>query len=147
MKRNSSPQLTAARALVELLANRPELETIVWTVGEQPGVLIGHHVGGDGTGELVDAVAAVTGGTVVRSTATLAGNRQGAAHLVATYRDVPVKVWASYPLSDARGLTVNDYRELLASRPLGTLLCLPGGAGASAGVTIPQRDSRAGDHA
>lgn len=127
MKRDSSPQLAAATALVELLTARPELDLIVWTVGEQPGVLIGHHIGVDGNGEIVDDVAAVTGGTVARSTATRGEDRQGAAHLVATYRDVPVKVWASYPLPDANGLFAADYRELFTGRQIGTLVCLPGG--------------------
>ena len=128
MKRDSSPQLAAATALVELLTDRPELDMIVWTVGEQPGVLIGHHIGEDGNGEVVDAVAAVTGGTVARSTAHRGDDRQGAAHLVATFRDVPVKVWASYPLPGRDGLTSTDLREVLTGRALGTLVILPGGA-------------------
>lgn len=128
MKRDSSPQLAAATALVELLTGRPELDRMTWTVGEQPGVLIGHHVGDSGNGELVDAVAAVIGGTVARSTATRGEDRQGAAHLVTVYRGVPVKVWASYPLPDAHGLTSADLRELFAGRTIGTLVCLPGGA-------------------
>lgn len=128
MKRDSSPQLAAATALVELLTARPELDRMTWTVGEEPGVLIGHHVGYDGNGELVDVAADVIGGTVARSTANRGEDRQGAAHLVAVYRDVPVKVWASYPLPDAHGLTSTDLRELFAGRALGTLVCLPGGA-------------------
>jgi hypothetical protein len=128
MKRDSSPQLAAATALVELLTARPELDRITWTVGEQPGVLIGHHIGENGTGELVDAVAEITGGTVARSTANRGEDRQGAAHLVTVYRDVPVKVWASYPLPDAHGLTSADLREILTRRALGTLVCLSGGA-------------------
>jgi hypothetical protein len=127
MKRDSSPQLAAAAALVELLTAHPELSAIVWTIGGDAGVLTGDHVGQDGRGELVDAVAAVTGGTVARSTATIGDDRQGASHLVAVYCGVPVQVSASYPLPDARGLTSSDLRDLLAGRRLGTVVCLPGG--------------------
>jgi hypothetical protein len=128
MTHNPSPQLAAATALVELLKASPELHSITWTVGDPTGVLCGRYFAEDGTGEIVDAVAAITGGTVARSTATRAEDRQGAAHLVVIYRGVPVKVWASYPLPDARGLLAADYRELFTRRRLGTLVCLPGGA-------------------
>lgn len=128
MKRDSSLQLTPAAALVELQADRPELHSITWTIGDQPGVLSGHHIGETGRGELVDVVADVTGGTVAHSSVNRDGDRQGVAQIVSAYKGVPVQVWASYPLPDAHGLTSVDYRELFAGRQLGALVCLPGGA-------------------
>lgn len=128
MKHDSSLQLTPAAALVELQAARPELHEITWTIGEQPGVLCGHHIAETGRGELIDIVAAVAGGTVAHSSVSRDSDRQGVAQVVTTYRGVPVQAWASYPLPDSHGLTSGDLRELFAGRSLGTLVCLPGGA-------------------
>lgn len=128
MKNDSSLQLTPAAALVELQAARPELHAITWTIGEQPGVLSGHHIGETGRGELMDVVADVAGGNVLHFSVSRDGDRQGVAQVVAIYRGVPVEVWASYPLPTATGLMSGELREMFAGRRLGTLVCLSGGA-------------------
>ncbi|MEW2568424.1 hypothetical protein [Streptomyces sp. NPDC047070] len=128
MNQNPSPELAPALALVNLLAASPELHSIIWTVGETPGILSGRHTGESGTGELVDAVAAVTGGTVARSSLSRGDDRHGTAQLVTTYHGASLHVWASYPLPGIDGLTSTDLRDLMASCPLGALVCLPGGA-------------------
>lgn len=128
MKHDSSLQLTPAAALVELQTARPELHEITWTIGEHPGVLSGYHIDETGHGALVDVVAALTDGTVVHSSVSRDGDRQGVAQVVATYKDVSLVVWASYPLPGARGLANTELHDVFAARQLGTLLCLSGGA-------------------
>lgn len=127
MNPNPSPAQTVAAVLARLLTERRELETLVWTVGETPGVLKGHLVASSGSAEVIDVCADLMGGTVVRSVTNRGGDRQGIAHLVTVYDGVPVEVWASYPLPDATGLTYADLHRLMTGRPLGALLCLPGG--------------------
>ncbi|MET8609706.1 hypothetical protein [Streptomyces misionensis] len=114
-------------ALARLVVQHPELTGLVWTVGETPGVLTGHQIAESGTGQIIDTCAEVMGGTVVRSVLTRGDDRQGVAQLVTMYDGVNVEAWASYPLPDDHGLTSADLRELFATRPLGELVCLPGG--------------------
>lgn len=128
MNQNPSPELAPSLALVSLLTARPELHALVWTVGEVPGVLSGHHTSETGTGELADVLAEVAGGTVAHSSVNRGDDRLGVAHVVTTFEGASVRMWASYPLPDARGLTSTDLREMFSARRLGTLLCLPGGA-------------------
>lgn len=127
MTQNSSPQLAVANALVGLLTAWPELDVLNWAVGEKPGVLLGTLTTETGNGEIVDMVSGFIGGTIGRSSVSRGGDGQGIAQLVATYEGVPVHVWASYPLPDNRGLTAADLRNLLVARPLGALVCIPGG--------------------
>lgn len=128
MKQDSSLQLTPAAALVELQAARPELHAITWTIGEQPGVLAGYHIDEAGHGALIDVVAAIVDGTVLHSSVSRDGDRQGVAQVVATYHGVSLVVWVSYPLTGARGRANSELHDVFARRQLGTLLCLPGGA-------------------
>lgn len=128
MNPNASPTQTVAAVLARLLSERPELEALTWPVGETPGVLKGYQVANSGSGEVIDGCADLMGGTVVRSVLNRGGDRQGIAQLVTVYDGVPVEVWASYPLPDATGLTYADLHRLMTGRPLGALLCLPGGA-------------------
>ncbi|MFI9806245.1 hypothetical protein ACIHEJ_18130 [Streptomyces sp. NPDC052301] len=87
----------------------------------------GHQIAEWGNGEIIDACAAVMGGTVVRSTLNRDNDRQGVAQLVTVYAGVPVEVGAGYPLPDEHGLIAADLRDLFTARPLGALVCLPGG--------------------
>ncbi|MFF4726436.1 hypothetical protein ACFY3M_13995 [Streptomyces mirabilis] len=128
MSTNVSPEQAAAAALVKLLAARPELRSVVWTVGETPGVLRGHQIAETGSGEIVDACAELMGGTVARSVLSRDSDRQGVAQLVAEYAGVSVDVWASYPLPDSHGLTSTDLHQILVGRAIGTLALLPGDA-------------------
>ncbi|MER6976004.1 hypothetical protein [Streptomyces carpinensis] len=128
MNPNPSPEQAPAVALAQLLGHRTELSALVWVLGETPGVLKGHQIGETGNGDIIDACAELMGGTVVRSECHRGNDRQGVAQLVTCYDGVPVEVWASYPLPDDHGLTSADLRQLFAARPLGTLVCLTGGA-------------------
>lgn len=126
---HTTPEAAAAAALAHLLAAQPELSVITWTVGEQPGVLVGRQTSESGAGEIIDTCAAVLDGTVVRSALGHGkGDRQGLAQLVAVYDGVLVEVSASYPLPGPDGLTSAELREVLSGRPLGTLAIVPGGA-------------------
>ncbi|MFJ6562006.1 hypothetical protein ACIQMV_19520 [Streptomyces sp. NPDC091412] len=124
-----TPAQAASAALAQLLARHPELDRLVWTVGETPGVLKGFQVTETGTGEIIDLCAQVMGGTVARSVLDRSGDRQGIAQLVTGYDGVPVEVWASYLLPGADGLTSTELYDLLVGRPLGTVAVLPGGGG------------------
>ncbi|MFB7574628.1 hypothetical protein [Streptomyces sp. NPDC056165] len=128
MKRDVSPAQAASAALAQLLAHHPDLDRLVWTVGETPGVLKGYQVTETGTGEIIDLCAQVMGGTVARSVLNRGDDRLGVAQLVTSYDGVPLEVWASYPLPGADGLTSTELREVLAARPLGAVVCLPGGS-------------------
>ncbi|MGW2075053.1 hypothetical protein ACWCPK_42705 [Streptomyces sp. NPDC001953] len=127
MSQHRSPEQAAAAALTHLLAERPELAALIWTVGESPGLLKGHQIAETGAGETIDVCAALMGGTVTRTVLNRDGDRDGLAQLATIFDGVPVEVWASYPLPDADGLTSTELRDLLTSRRLGTLVCLPGG--------------------
>ncbi|MEV6738605.1 hypothetical protein AB0N14_17420 [Streptomyces sp. NPDC051104] len=127
MNPNVSPEQAAAAALAQLLGHRPDLSAMVWAVGETPGVLKGHQISESGSGEIIDVCADLMGGTVVRSTLSRGDDRQGVAQLVTAYAGVPVEVWASYPLPDDHGLIAAELRDIFAARPLGQLVCLPGG--------------------
>jgi hypothetical protein len=116
-----------AAALTHLLADHPELASVVWTVGKTPGVLEGQHVSDSGRGEIVDACAAVMGGHVARSTQYLDIDGHGLAQLVAVYDGVPVSVWASYPLPKSN-LPAAELRRVLTGRPLGAVVCRGGAA-------------------
>lgn len=128
MSTNVSPEQAAAAALVKLLTARPELRSIVWTVGETPGVLRGHQIAETGSGEIVDACAELMGGTVAHSVLSRDSDRQGVAQLVTEYAGVSVDVWASYPLPDSHGLTSTALHQILVGRAIGTLALLPGDA-------------------
>ncbi|MFJ3249174.1 hypothetical protein [Streptomyces sp. NPDC086782] len=127
MKPDVSPAQAASAALAQLLAQHPELDRLIWTVGETPGVLKGFQITETGTGEIIDLCAEAMGGTVARSVVGRGVDRLGVAQLVTSYDGVPVEVWASYPLPGADGLTSTELRDVLAARPLGTVVCLPGG--------------------
>ncbi|MER6367318.1 hypothetical protein ABT255_02880 [Streptomyces mirabilis] len=126
MSTNVSPEQAAAAALVKLLTARPELRSVVWTVGETPGVLRGHQIAETGSGEIVDACAELMGGTVAHSVLSRDSDRQGVAQLATEYAGVSVDVWASYPLPDSHGLTSTDLHQILVGRAIGTLALLPG---------------------
>ncbi|MFE0541061.1 hypothetical protein [Streptomyces sp. NPDC058891] len=127
MSQHRSPEQAAAAALTHLLTERPELAALVWTVGESPGLLRGQQYAESGGGEILDVCADLMGGTVVRSAVGRDGDREGIAQLVTVYEGVSVEVWATYPLPGRDGLTSTELRDLLGSRRLGTLVCLPGG--------------------
>ncbi|MFD0209201.1 hypothetical protein ACFVH9_08685 [Streptomyces hirsutus] len=128
MKQNLTPEQAAATVLARLLIDHPELCSVVWSVGEKPGVLTGHQMSDSGQGEIIDACAAAMGGTVARSTHRRNGDGHGLAQLAAIVDGVPVHVWASYPLPGADGLTSTELAALLSGRQLGTLAIVPGGA-------------------
>ncbi|MFE6551645.1 hypothetical protein ACFVHS_25040 [Streptomyces sp. NPDC057746] len=127
MAEHASPACAEATALLHLLTARPELKALVWTIGDVPGLLRGQQVTETGEGEIIDACADLMGGTVVRSVLNRDGARDGIAQLVTFYEGVAIDVWASFPLPGADGLTTTELRDLLGSRRLGTLVCLPGG--------------------
>ncbi|MFD5788665.1 hypothetical protein ACFWH1_18830 [Streptomyces sp. NPDC127037] len=105
MAGNSSPQLSAATALVELLDTHPELSALAWTV-DTLGVLRGELTGDASRGRIVDDCAHTLGGTPVRVRVDEHGS--GFAELAAVWRDVPVQVWVTYSAPVPR-------------RPLGTV--------------------------
>lgn len=91
---HSNPQASAATALSQLITEHPELTGLTWTI-DTVGVLQGEQHGQDGHGEIVDRCAEILGGTVLRTSYGDGG--QHLAQLAAEWRDVLVKIWASYP--------------------------------------------------
>ncbi|PWI16071.1 hypothetical protein DI272_19270 [Streptomyces sp. Act143] len=126
MDRNLSGEAAAAAALAHLLTDHPELGSLIWTVGETPGVLTGHQITETGHGEIVDTCAEVMGGHVARTSNHRNVGGQGIAQLVAFYDDVPVKVWVSYPLPN-NTLNAAELRRVFTGRHLGTVADLEGG--------------------
>lgn len=100
MTEHSNPQASAATALSQLLTEHPELTGLTWTI-DTVGVLQGEQHGQDGSGEIVDRCAEIIGGTVLRTSIWHHGDGQGLAQLATEWRDVLVKVWASYPKTPA----------------------------------------------
>ncbi|MFI2434749.1 hypothetical protein [Streptomyces sp. NPDC018693] len=104
-----------AAALAHLLSDHPKLSSMVWPVGDTPGVLTGHQISETGRGEIIDTCAEIMGGTVARTAQIRAGgDGQGLAQLVTTFDDVPVEVWASYPLTGSEPLYGAELRGILA---------------------------------
>ncbi|MFC9341405.1 hypothetical protein ACFT0G_25250 [Streptomyces sp. NPDC057020] len=102
MKQHSTPQASAATALSQLLSEHPSVTGLTWSINTL-GVLEGVQHGETGQGQVVDDCAQILGGTAARTVLTRAGDRLGLAELVTVWRDVPIKVWASYPESPIGG--------------------------------------------
>ncbi|MGW2951610.1 hypothetical protein [Streptomyces eurythermus] len=91
-----------------------------------PGVLTGHQITDTGRGEIIDACARALGGHVARTSHYRDKDGHGVAQLVTIYDDVPVEVWASYPLPDTT-IKAADLRRVLTGRALGTVADNEGG--------------------
>jgi hypothetical protein len=114
LKEHLTGEAAVAAALAHLLSDHPKLSSIIWPVGEKPGVLTGHQIAETGRGEIIDACAEIMGGTVARSMQVRAGGYgQGLAQLVTTYDGVPVEVWAGYPLTGSEPLYGAELQHLL----------------------------------
>lgn len=130
MSEDLTAQQRVAYSLFVLLAKHPTLESVVWSVGEQPGVLYGREICDAEYSGSMEALAEVAGGTVLHSATPSpdGGPGQGLAQIVTDYEGVAVHASSTYQLPDEQGLTSEGRYRLLAVRPLGSLACLPGGA-------------------
>ena len=96
----SSPQLSAATALVQLLTEHPELPEAGWSIGSVFPDLHG-FVHSD-VMEALDAYRAVLGGEVhVANCYEVRGRTLQRHVLAAVWRDVPVEVVVALPVSSA----------------------------------------------
>lgn len=126
MKEHLTGDAAAAAALAHLLADHPELSAVIWSVGEMPGVLTGRQINVTGRGEIVDACAKAMGGHVARTSHYRENDGHGVAQLVTVYDEVPVQVWASYPLPDST-ITAAELRRVLTGRRFGVVADIEGG--------------------
>ncbi|MFF0092793.1 hypothetical protein ACFYSF_22910 [Streptomyces canus] len=122
MTENLTGDAAVAAALAHLLADHPELSSIIWPVGEKTGVLLGYHMAETGQGEIVDRCAEIMGGTVARTTEARNNDGHGVAQLLTTYDGVPVHIWASYSVIQSP-LTADELRTVLSDH------CADGGEG------------------
>ena len=126
MNTHLSGEAAAAAALAHLLADHPELHSVIWSVGETQGVLTGRQIDETGQGEVIDTCAKIMGGHVARTSHYRNDDGHGVAQLVTFYDDVPVEVRASYLLPDTT-ITAAELRRVLTGRPLGTVAVIKGG--------------------
>ncbi|MBA4865978.1 hypothetical protein H1V43_32465 [Streptomyces sp. PSKA54] len=98
MNHNPNPQLGPAMALVALLKEHPELPRVDWSVSTS-GFLSGTHVADYDARPLMDAYAAVIGGTPIESTYSRGGDERHTFHLMTDWRDVHFDLWVSCPAS------------------------------------------------
>jgi hypothetical protein len=95
---SNSTQISAATALVQLLAEHPDLPEATWSIGTVIPDLHGHMYGGMSD---LAAYAEVLGGSVraAENTYELRGQRVRRHTLKTVWRDVPVEVAVALPVA------------------------------------------------